>query len=732
MERHKKSLLSMRIAGAQDWVDRFCGQKHKSKEQGRTMRLVRYQVKNFRSVKDSGWIDAGEVTGLIGVNESGKTNLLLPLWKFNPARDGEIQPTSDYPKRMFGDIRANPSQYSFINADFETGELASTLAQSTLIPVEQLNVVRVSRYYDERYVISFPNYVAKTEVAVTEVIVAIQELVAAVDATAPMKQEEGLKGTILEVAKSLGANSDGAAWRASKLSHAVGVLKALLPETPAKTSTLVPRLRQTLEIFESWLSEISAPPPEEKEGVFTLVVNALPTFVYYSNYGNLDSEIYLPHVVANLERDDLGSKEAAKSRTLRVLFSFVRLSPKEILELGRDFKDSNNREPTPAEIAAIAEKKRERSILLQSAGATLTDKFKSWWKQGDYRFRFEADGNHFRIWVSDGQRPEEVELETRSTGLQWFLSFFLVFLVESQGDHEDAVLLLDEPGLSLHPLAQRDLSAFFDGLAPTNQILYTTHSPFLVDADRLDRVRKVYVGQDGTTQASSDLRSAGADKAQAGATYAVYSALNLNVAESLLLGCTPVVVEGPSDQHYLTLIKVLLISVGKIAPTRELVFPPGGGTKTLRLTASILTGRDDKLPVVLLDGDSTGARMAKELSTSLYDSERDKVLLTDSFVGFGCSEVEDLIPQQHLAEAVDRIFRGMDQRFTDVVVGGKPVVPQIEAWAKDEHIELHSGWKVDVAKRAKSSMLSRGIKNLDPALVERWVTLFEAFDRFNN
>lgn len=62
-----------------------------------------------------------------------------------------------------------------------------------------------------------------------------------------------------------------------------------------------------------------------------------------------------------------------------------------------------------------------------------------------------------------------------------------MFLVESLGEHKNAILLLDEPGLSLHPLAQRDLSAFFDGLANTNQNLYTTHSPFLVDADRLER-----------------------------------------------------------------------------------------------------------------------------------------------------------------------------------------------------------------------------------------------------
>ena len=116
------------------------------------------------------------------------------------------------------------------------------------------------------------------------------------------------------------------------------------------------------------------------------MVNAIPPFVYYSNYGNLDSEIYLPHVVENLARQDLGAKEAAKARTLRVLFSFVKLEAKEILELGRDFKKVNgqNREPTADEIAVIAEQKRTRSILLQSAGATLTTRFQDWWKQGDY------------------------------------------------------------------------------------------------------------------------------------------------------------------------------------------------------------------------------------------------------------------------------------------------------------------------------------------------------------
>ena len=697
------------------------------------MKLIKYRVTNFRSVRDSGDIDAGDVAALIGVNESGKTNLLLPLWKLNPAREGEIQPTSDYPKTMFADVRAKPGDFRFISADFETGSLGDKLASLSKRHRAQLQVVTVGRYYDGKYEVSFPQYIPKTTVSASEAHSELTSLTAAIERSEALKSEEPLKSTIVGAVRHL-AQSISQDWTAHDLDAAIESLKKVLPDQPAKTSTIIPRVQQSIDVLAGWLADIKSPAPEEVEEVVDAVLDALPKFVYYSNYGNLDSEIYLPHVVQNLERKDLGAKEAAKARTLRVLFSFVRLQPTEILELGRDFKDpsNQNRQPTADEIAKIAGRKRERSILLQSAGTTLTKEFKSWWRQGDYRFRFEADGDHFRIWVSDDRRPEEVELENRSTGLQWFLSFYLVFLVESQGDHEDAILLLDEPGLSLHPLAQRDLSAFFDGLTNTNQIIYTTHSPFLVDPDRLDRVRKVYVAEDGSTESSPNLRQSGADPAQAGAAYAVYSALNLNVAESLLLGCLPVVVEGASDQHYLTMIKALLIGGGKIRPHRELVFPPAGGTKTLRITAGILTGRDETLPVVLLDGDQMGARMAAELVSGLYKGEEKKVLSTDDFVGFKGSELEDLIPHERFVEAVDRVFRDPENQFSEVATKDKPIVPQVEAWAKREGFELALGWKVEVARRVKSVLLSKGIGGVEGDLVGRWVQLFTRFEPSND
>jgi energy-coupling factor transporter ATP-binding protein EcfA2 len=512
------------------------------------MRLLRFVVTDFRSVEDSGWIETDPVAALIGVNESGKTNLLLPLWKLNPAREGEIHPNSDYPKKKFGEIRENPGDYCFIKAEFATDESAARIAGLSRISPEEAAIVQVERYFDGKYLVSFPNYVPLIAAKGSDVLIILNAALQDISSSSPLKQEVALHDTLVGKFRELAEGIEGEGTLDAQQVNALRIaIDETLPQQPAKTSTIVPRAQQASEALSEMHARITKADPQDNDGVFDAVLEALPKFVYYSNYGNLDSEIYLPHVVQNLERIDLGAKEAAKARTLRVLFRFVRLEPHEILELGQDFKDSQNpaREPTEEEIAEITERKRERSILLQSAGTTLTSKFKNWWKQGDYRFRFEADGNHFRIWVSDDRRPEEVELESRSTGLQWFLSFYLVFLVESLGEHKKAILLLDEPGLSLHPLAQRNLSAFFDGLAQTNQILYTTHSPFLVDADRLERARKVYVDEDGTTKATPDLRQGHDDAKQAGAAYAVHSALNLSVAESLLLGCKPVIVEGP-------------------------------------------------------------------------------------------------------------------------------------------------------------------------------------------
>lgn len=627
------------------------------------MQLKKFRVTDFRSVVDSGWIDASDVTALIGENEAGKTNLLLPLWKLNPSGNGEINLLDDMPRSRYAEMRLEPEKHDFIRCIFELTDAERDMAAKFGADRAKTATIEVVRDFDGRVGIWFCD------------------------------------------------DSDFSA---------VGAFES----------------KELPEAVEGEEAEA----PEKGPSLFSYLKSRLPKFVYYSNYGNLDAQIYLPHVVDNMKRDDLSAKEAAKARTLQVLFDLVNLSPEEVLELARATGVSERvnqqgqridiTKKTEEEIQLDDEQLRTRAALLQSASSKLTKSFREWWKQGDYRFRLQADGNYFRIWVADDRRPEEIELENRSTGLQWFLSFFLVFTYESEDTHDNAIVLLDEPGHSLHPLAQRDLSAFFDNLSMTHQIVFTTHSPFMIDADRLDRVRKVFVDKDGGTIASSDLavgRGKGGAK-DAGATYAVHSALNLSVAESLLLGCKPIIVEGPSDQHYLSTIKAILISKGLIQPTAELVFPPSGGAKTAKIIASILMGRDDALPTVLLDGDTAGKQAAKALQESLYLGKEKLVLTTDEFVdSFEESEIEDLLPAALLIQILDRIERRAENDFESKHDPAKPIVPQIKNWAKQEGFELPNDWKIQLALGVKGKLLSDSEKYVDEEMLNRWTVLFERF-----
>jgi len=697
------------------------------------MRLTAFRVTNFRSVEDSGWIDVSDITSLIGTNESGKTNLLLPLWKLNPAMEGKIDILADAPRKRFNEIRAMEDKPVFIRARFELEDgLVQELAEEANCTLTDVQVAEVSRTLGGEYQVDFPNANPIRTACRSTLANALNVAMQDIEAMEPIANADiTLKEATLNAISTAVGKLDGAD---TVDSHSLARLKQDLesvdPSSGAKRSVIGPRFGQLLDLISDSLARISVPHPASNQSACKLVQDNLPSFVYYSNYGNLDSEIYLPHVIENLKRKNLGAKEEARARTLRVLFSFVRLEAEEILELGRDFPISDGT-PTEKEIEAIAEKKRTRTILLQSASSELTESFRTWWKQGDYRIRFHADGDHFKIWVSDDRRPEEIELEGRSTGLQWFLSFYLIFLVESESSHRGAVLLLDEPGLSLHPIAQRDLSDFFENLATVNQIAYTTHSPFMVDPNHLDRVKAVYVDERGATAVSADLRAGTKDQAQSQSIYPVHAALGLSVSDVLMVGCQPVIVEGPSDQLYLSAIKNYLIRHGHITPKHELLFVPASGVKSVKAYAGLFTARDEAVPFIVLDSDHAGSQFQRNLEKDLYRGNEDRVVSVGELLGLPNAEIEDLIPSDLLARVMARQFRAHDgDDFNEIMDSGLPIVPQFEEFAGREGIVLHEGWKVDIARAAKER-LQRDNSSLDsqPNLLSLWIALFEKFDR---
>lgn len=688
------------------------------------MLLTGFQVENFRSIDKSEWISVEDVTALIGTNESGKTNLLCALWKLKPASDdGKINLLTDAPRKLYSQLRASNKHTVFIKTEFTLdAEESLHVSQLRKRPLAELKKVFVSRRYDGMYIIDFPDEKSPTlnssifHKFIDEKIRNIKEI------NLLKSENEEKRDNFSDIFTQLRDIFDNTVIDKLRIEKAIELLLELNDEKAPKTSELTRILNDTESFLNTHSTEIDRPSEDELKESRQYILSILPTFVYYSNYGNLDSEIYLPHVIENMTRTDLGAKESAKVKTLKVLFDYVKLKPQDILDLGRSDSDE---ELSDEEIELKSKEKKERSILLQSASTELTAKFRDWWKQGEYRFRFEADGNHFRIWVSDDKRPEDIELEGRSTGLQWFLSFYLTFLVESKDSHKDSILLLDEPGLSLHPLAQKDLSLFFRNLSKTNLILYTTHSPFLVDSNHLDRVKAVFIQDDGTTNISSNLRANEANSSQTKSIYPVHAALGLSVSEMLFNNCTPVLVEGPSDQIYLSAIKTLLIAFGELKPKKDIIFIPAGGTRGVKPIVSLLTGKNEELPKILLDSDSQGDQMAQALRKDLYKDNTEYVIGVSEIVGIEQAEIEDLIPIKIMIKMARYQLRptNPDIEFEDVYEDGKPLLKQLEKFAFDNDITLEKGWKVDFARLVKNSLLK--LAKIDEEDLIKWKNLFE-------
>lgn len=635
------------------------------------MKLEYYKIKNFRSVKNTEEIETKNITALIGENESGKTNILLPLWKLNPATnisESKLNLLNDYPRNSYHLIHNakadNPlKNEKFVEAKFILDETDKKVINESLSI--NIDYIIFSKDYNEKLYIDLFNNSGENllETLFQEITKGIEKIKSTTSEEISDKLDKILEGNI------------------------TGSILEFLDNSDIKNEYLC----KILHIYFNLISDLNNLNNSK-------IYNLIPKFIYYSDYGNLDSEIYLPDVIEN------NTKENAKSRTIRTLFDFVNLSAKEIYEMGNPI--TNN--PNEQEKKAMQEKINERQTLLESAATTFSNSFNNWWGQGNYNFKFEVDGKYFRIKVSDSVRKENVELEHRSRGLQWFFSFYLVFLVESMKSHKNCILLLDEPGVTLHPNSQKDLYKFFENLSAKNQLIYTTHSPFMINPNQLDMVYAVYVDSDGYSCITSNLRQTG-NKKQDSSIYPAFAALGLSVSDTLLQGCIPVIVEGISDQIYLALIKNALINKNILNTSKELVFVPSTGVKGIKAILSLLSCiESSQYPYVIVDGDEAGQALQKSLIQGIYSGNEDKIISLSKFLEN--AEIEDLLPKKLLIKTISSYLpkkENVDEDFEDVVDENKCICEEIKSYCETNDIHLTNGYKVEIAKKFKDKILRK-------------------------
>lgn len=444
------------------------------------MNLKEFRVRNYRSVNDSGWIEVGKRTALVGRNESGKTSLLTALESLNPPEGTrDLSFVFDFPRdRESTDFNES---LRVLDTHWLLTEDEQEELQRRFPRAKGVTQVTISRAYRPTCYVSF-NSLPAFDLDMVH-----------------LKQRFGrLRQDILGAAKSAtGAGEDGldVSYIEDRLA---GLRKQLLGlDAQRPSATLIDEVLAEVEqlVDDSGLSMGSAGDKavdylrtlaesirdDQRDMLDSMewVVDRIPLLVYLNDVPDVEGHHNLADYLYRREQGRPSESDLNFERLAKVAgFDPMALASQD------------------------AEDRQCRQQLVHRAGATLTRKLRSVWSDRPIKIRFNLDGDHFDTLVSDPTSiyDMEVNLNERSRGFQWFFSLYVLLAANPAQDISDnMILLLDEPGLHLHALGQRDLLEHL-GVGLEQQVIYVTHSPFMIPVEDLSHVRTVnYNSEDGTT-----------------------------------------------------------------------------------------------------------------------------------------------------------------------------------------------------------------------------------------
>jgi len=513
------------------------------------MILESARVENFKCVDDSTEFRIGSLTALVGKNESGKTALLKALYRVNPILpvDGDFVDT-EYPRRRWAAYRqrkaAEPDRVVTATWRLDEADLA---AVADLLGPDALpaGTVAVTRGYDNQL---------RWQIDVDE-----RRVVSNLMRTAKLDTGE---------LRSL--------WGATTVAELLQTLRGLEAPTPAQAALLA-----DVEV------RLTGSPLADQ--VAALLEKRLPRFLYFAEYHRLPGEVAV---------DELMRRKAANQLTV-VDTIFLAL-----LELANT---------TPEELQQI-DQFEYLVAKLEAVSQRIGREVMEYWSQDrslEVDFRCDAARPHdpppfntgyiLRTRIRNRRHKITLSFDERSAGFIWFFSF-LVWLSHIRRDHGAGyVILLDEPGLGLHARAQMDMLRFIrEQVLPAYQVVYTTHSPFMIDGQHLDGLRTVEDMSDGDTvlgtKVGDRVLSADADT-----LFPIRAALAYDVASRVVTGAQTLLVDRPSDVLYLKWFSRELQLHGRahLSPAWSLV--PIGGLDSIAPFVSLFAGHAQRI-AVLTDG----------------------------------------------------------------------------------------------------------------------------------
>ncbi len=596
------------------------------------MRLVRARVTNYKSIDDSGWVSIDNVTSLVGKNESGKTAFLQALRRLNPVSGSDAEfDLKDYPRKGYVRYKRThkDAPATVVRCEFELSD-------------EELAGIEASHGPDalgSRRVIAAKGYDNKLrwEMDVDDHAL-VQHTV----------RDAGLPNEILTLAESI-----------DTMEELEEMLRSI-PERPAAVDAL--------------LSDIAMRFRKETErGIVEEHLNGLlPKFVYFDDYSTMRGRISVQDLAQR--RSGFGRLDDA-DRTFLSLMSMA----------GADLEDLENE-------TSYEYLKAE----LESASIGISDEIFAFWNQNlELRVEFDLSAAnpqdapplnsgtilHVRIW--NNRHRVSVPFDERSKGFVWFFSFLSYFSTLEDEEDAELILLLDEPGLNLHAMAQADFLKFIDDrLAPKHSVIYTTHSPFMINLDQLSRVRTVQDMDDRGTVISEDTLHNDRET-----VFPLQVALGSQMARTLFLAPHCLMVNAPSDLIYLQVLGEMAASRGLTRLDPRWVVIPVGGADNLPTFVSLL-GESYVSVAVLMDVTPTNKEKVEQYSRNDEGPSRNPIKWVE-VTRIRDADIEDLFEPNFYLSLVNQTYvKELPAPLTlKTISGSNPrIVQRISDYFRNENI----------------------------------------------
>lgn len=635
------------------------------------MKLREVLVRKFKNILDSNSvIIEDDITCIVGKNESGKTAFLHSLYRLNPARpNAKLYYPDQYPAWLEKRDR------------LQGIDLEKEIPISTVFELENNELEELEKRFGN-------NFLKSPKVNVKRNYKSELSYDISYDEQKIVKQfisQINLDGEILKESKKITSVQEIDEW-INRLKTDEGDEKEKRNATGLEIEKIKKQFFIQKELDQLIWNEIS---------------KYLPEIFYYDEYSNLPYSVNIKNILQTdpkqLDDDQLTARSLLK---LAAADSEYLLNP--------DYE----------------RRKRE----LENVANALTDDVLKYWSQNP-ELRVQPDITQKTVNTPQGQQSVLDELKIRiwdqrhslslpfdehSTGFRWFFSFLAAFS-EYDFNKKPVLILLDEPALGLHAKAQADFLRFIEErLSKRCQVIYTTHSPFMVQSNKLERVRTVEdLGRVEGAKISQDVLTKDPDT-----LFPLQGALGYDLVQNLFINTNNLIVEGTSDYTYLMVISDFLKSQEnkKYLDSKWSVIPVGG--IDLIPTFVALLGIHLDLTVVV-DAQKVGHQKLSNLASKGYLSNK-RIITVGNILNRKYADIEDLFNAEDYLNIYNIAFN-TNIKAQDLK-GSDPIISRICRYQSIESFD--HGIPADILLRKRDEILPK----LSNETLENFEKLFETIN----